>query len=79
MTTYYYTLLVLFCICTYAVAIDENVAKAIVLILKIIKTKCSTAYLYMWLHPKNPIFKYISWRRSWKLAEQLQKELNEKS
>jgi hypothetical protein len=54
--------------------VDENVSRAIILITKIIKTKCTNAYLYIWLHPKNPIFRYLSWRRSWKLAEQLQKE-----
>jgi hypothetical protein len=54
--------------------VDENVSKAIILITKIVKNKCANVYLYIWLHPKNPIFRYLSWRRSWKLAEQLQKE-----
>lgn len=74
MTSYYYSLLVLFCIAAYLISSDQNVARAVVLVLKLIKSKCSTAYLHLWLHPKNPIFKYISWRRSWKLAEELQRE-----
>lgn len=74
MTSYYYTLLVLFSIIAYMIAVDQNVARAIILVLKIIKSKCSNAYLYVWLHPKNPIYRYMVWRRSWKLAEELRKE-----
>lgn len=74
MNTYYYTLYTLFAVLVVLIALDQNVARAIILVLKIIKSKCSNAYLYVWLHPKNPIFKYLSWRRSWKLAQELQKE-----
>jgi hypothetical protein len=74
--TYYYTLITIFTILAYVMIVDENVGLAINLILKIIKSKCIHAYFYIWLHPKNPIFRYLSWRRSWKLAEQLQKEIN---
>jgi len=75
MSTYYSTLLIIFCIAAYIITVDENAAKALILILKIVKFKCSNVYLYVWLHPKNPIFKYIAWRRSWKLAKELQQEL----
>jgi len=77
MSTYYSTLLIIFGIVAYMIAVDQNVAKAFILVLKIIKSKYSSAYLYLWLHPKNPFFKCLSWRRSWKLAKELQKEFED--
>lgn len=74
MDNYYYTLVVLFCIASYFIVTDESIAKAVTIITKIIKFKCTNAYLYIWLHPKNPVFRYLAWRRSWKLAEELKKE-----
>jgi len=75
MTTYYSTLLIIFSIVAYIIVVDQNVAIAVTLVFKLVKSKCSHAYLYVWLHPKNPIFKYMLWRRSLKLAKELQKEL----
>lgn len=77
MSTYYSTLLIIFGVIAYMIVVDQNVAKAFILVLKIVKSKCSSAYLYLWLHPKNPFFKYLSWRRSWKLAKELQKEFED--
>jgi len=77
MTTYYSTLLIIFSILAYMIVVDKNVANALILVLKLIKIKCTTAYLYVWLHPKNPFFRYASWRRSQQLANEFQKMIEE--
>lgn len=77
MTNYYSILLIIFGILAYMILIDENVGQALLLGLKIVKIKCTTAYLYVWLHPKNPFFRYASWRRSQQLANEFQKMIEE--
>lgn len=76
--SYYISLLLLFSFIMYFVAVDESVAKYIVLITKLAKINLER---YIWMirnHPSNPIVRYLSWKRSWDLAIQLKKEFAEK-
>lgn len=72
--TSYYLWFVLFAIIVYMMVVDENVSTAIVYVSKLIGI---TFQKWKWIilyHPGNPINKYLIWRRSWKLAKELQKE-----
>ena len=76
--SYYISLLLLFSFIIYFVAVDESVAKYIVLITKLAKINLER---YIWMisnHPSNPIVRYLTWKRSWDLAIQLKKEFAEK-
>jgi hypothetical protein len=77
-STYYISLLLIFSFVAYFIATDDSVAKYVILLAKIFKLNIER---YVWMvknHPRNPINKYFIWRRSLKLAEQLQKEFENK-
>jgi hypothetical protein len=78
MNTYYYTLYTVFAVLVVLVALDSNFARLIDLLAKIVNTNFTRAYLTVWLHPKNPYFRWKVWRRSMKLAKELQKEYGNK-
>ncbi len=77
--TYYYLWFTLFAVVFYMIVVDENVSVAIIYVLKLLEV---TLQRWKWIilyHPANPITKYLIWRRSWKLAKELQKEFDLKS
>ena len=69
----YYVWLLIFGIILYVIAIDQNVAIAVDHIITL--TKISFRRNLWWLknNPRNPIVKYLMWRRSMKLAEKILK------
>lgn len=74
--TYYYLLFSIFAIVIYMMVVDENVSTAIVYVLKLLNIQIERLKWIILYHPANPINKYLIWRRSWKLAKELQKELD---
>ena len=78
MEIYYYTLFTLFAVICIMMVIDPNVGVYIDLLAKFVKSKFTRAYMLVWLHPKNPIFRYKVWRRSMKMAEEVRKEYDNK-
>ena len=67
--------LVLFCFGLYFIVTDNSIAQAFDYAIKIIKNKFSIKLWWLMNNPKNPIVKYLMWRRSMKMAEELQQEL----
>lgn len=78
MSTYYYTLYTIFAVLVVLIVIDANFARLIDLLAKIVNLNFTRAYMLVWLHPKNPYFRYKVWRRTQKLVRELQKEYNGK-
>lgn len=78
MSTLYIYLLLFGCI-GYLIATDESIAKAVTLSLQIVKFQFDKTKWIIMNNPKNPIVRWIMWKRAYKLAEELQKELQEKS
>lgn len=74
--TYYYLLFSIFAIVIYMMVVDENVSTAIVYVLKLLNIQIERLKWIILYHPANPINKYLIWRRSWKLAKELEKELD---
>lgn len=79
MNAYYYSLFLLFIILATIITIDSNVATYIVLFNKYLKQKIFKFKWWLFNSPDNPIVSYLSWRRSIKLAKQIQQEMMEKS
>jgi hypothetical protein len=76
-TSYFW--LGVFLIIGYFVVTDKSLATFFVLTQKRIELEYEKLKWRVMQSPDNPIVKYIIWRRSIKLAEELRKELNEKN
>jgi hypothetical protein len=78
MNTVYIYLLIFTCI-AYLIITDESIAKAVFLLSQLIKFQYEKTKWMILNDPRNPIVKYFMWKRAYKLAEELQKELEDKS
>jgi len=76
---YYYLWLLIFACIAYLVVTDESVAKAVTLVFELVKFQYEKTKWMILNDPRNPIVKYFMWKRAYKLAEELQKELEDKS
>lgn len=75
----YYVWFALFAIITYIVVSDKNVSDAFVYIFDITKNNIIKQIWWLKNNPANPVVKYLMWRRSIKLAEELQKEFESRN
>jgi hypothetical protein len=71
----YLTLFLVFAFAAYLIAIDNSVAAAVNFISKLIKVEYEKRKWWFLNNPRNPIVKYLIWRRSYKLAKELHREL----
>ena len=78
MISYYVWILIFACI-AYLIVTDESIARAVTLVSQIIKFRFDKTKWIIMNDPRNPIVKYFMWKRAYKLAEELQKELEDKS
>jgi hypothetical protein len=78
MNTLYIYLLIFACI-AYLIITDESIARAVTLLSQIIKFQYDKTKWIIMNDPRNPIVKYFMWKRAYKLAEELQKEFEDKS
>ena len=75
----YYIWLVLFAIVAYIIVSDRNVSDAFVYIFDITKNNIIKQIWWLKNNPKNPIVKYLMWRRSMRMAKDLMKEFEQKT
>jgi len=75
----YYIWIIVFSIIGYVIVTDKSVASAFVYVFDIIKNRIVREIWWIKNNPRNPIVKYLMWRRSMKLAKELQKELTNRS
>jgi predicted transcriptional regulator len=71
----YYISFLLFAVVAYLVLTDQSVASAFYYVMKLIKIEYQKRKWMLLNDPRNPIVKYLIWRRSYKLAKELQREL----
>ena len=64
-----YAWFALFGVILYVIAVDENVAKAVDYVITLTKNNFRKQWWWMTNDPRNPIVKYLMWRRSMKLAK----------
>lgn len=74
MTTYYFWFF-LFAIVGYFIITDNSVARAFYMLVQLLNFQYQKMKWWILHDPKNPIVKYLIWRRSMKLAKELQEEL----
>lgn len=74
MTSYYISFLIL-AVVAYLIVTDNSVATAFYFLLKLVKIEYDKKKWWLLNNPRNPIIKYLMWRRSYKLAKELQREL----
>ena len=75
--TYFY--LIIFGFLAYLICTDSSIARFFVYIVEIIRIRGYKILWWLRYNPRNPIVKYIMWRRAIQMAKELQKELEEKS
>ena len=76
-TTYIY-FTIFFCV-AYLIVTDQSVPKGFYMLTQLARVEYEKVKWWILHNPANPIVKYLIWRRSMKLAEELQKEFDKKS
>ena len=74
MNANYIYLIIFFCI-AYLMVTDQSIARAFYMLTQLVRVQYEKVKWWAVHNPANPIIKYLIWRRSMKLAEELQKEL----
>lgn len=75
---YYYFCFFIFAILAYFVVTDDSVAKAVYYLGKLFKLRYEKTKWWLLYNPRNPVVKYLMWRRAMKLAKELAKEFDKK-
>jgi len=73
----YYVWCIVFVVVAYFIVTDESVAAAFYYALKLAKANYEKQKWWLLNNPRNPVVKYFMWRRSMKLAKELQKYFDE--
>jgi hypothetical protein len=73
MTSYYFWFGI-FMFVGYLIVTDDSVAYAFTLVSKLIKFQYEKQKWWLFNNPANPVVKYLMWRRSLRIAKQLEKE-----
>ena len=76
MSPFHSTLLIIFGVIVYMMAVDKNVADYLTLVFKMTKLNIERAFWMIRLHPKNPITNLIKRWEYDKIAKELEKEFN---
>ena len=66
----------LFAVVAFAIVTDENVAAAFVYVFKLANTKIKHHWWWLTNNPRNPVVKYMIYRRSLRIAKELMVEIN---
>ena len=68
--------LVVFAVVVYFIATDESIAAAFYYIIKLAKAYIDRQWWWLLHNPRNPVVKYLIYRRSLKMAEDMMAEIN---
>ena len=72
----HYILLALFAVVAYFIVTDESVAAAFFYVTKLAKAYIQRQWWWLLHNPRNPVIKYLIYRRSMKMAEELMAQIN---
>jgi len=78
MSSYYIYFIIFFCI-AYLIITDQSVARGFYLLTQMVRVQYEKTKWWVLYNPANPIVKYLMWRKAYKLAEELQRELESKN
>lgn len=68
----------IFALLAYFIVTDNSVARAFYMFTQLARIQYEKTKWWILYNPANPIVKYMMWRKAYKLAEELQRELAEK-
>ena len=68
----------LFAVVMYFIATDESIAAAFYYVTRLAKAYTQRQWWWLTHNPANPVVKYMMWRRSEKLAQELMDEFKNK-
>jgi len=74
---FHYILFAIFAVAAYFIVTDESVAAAFYYVTALAKQYTQRQWWWLLHNPRNPVVKYMMWRRSMKLAKELQKYFDE--
>ena len=66
----------LFAVAAYFIVTDESVAAAFFYVTKLAKAYTQRQWWWLLNNPRNPVVKYLIYRRSLKLAEEMMAKIN---
>ena len=73
-----YYWIIIFCFLFWLIYTDQSIARAFYMLTQLARVQYEKVKWWAVHNPANPIIKYLIWRRSMKLAEELMKEIDEK-
>lgn len=71
--------LIIFAFVLYFIATDQSVARAFYMLTQLARVQYEKVKWWILYNPDNPIVKYFMWRRAYKLAKELQQELESRN
>ena len=72
----YYFWFFLFAVAAYFIVTDESVAKLVDYGIKLLRFQYEKTKWWVLHNPRNPIVKYLMWRRAMKLAKEFERVIN---
>ena len=77
MSSTYIYFIIFFCV-AYLIVTDQAVARAFYMLTQLARVEYEKTKWWIVHNPANPIVKYLMWRKSMKLAEEMMREMNNK-
>ena len=74
----HYILFALFAVAAYFIVTDESVAAAFYYVTKLAKAYTERQWWWLLHNPRNPVVKYLIYRRSLKMSEKIMAAINTK-
>ncbi len=78
MSSSYIYFIIFFCI-AYLILTDQSVARGFYMLTQLARVEYEKVKWWILHNPANPIVKYLMWRRAYKLAKELQEELESRN
>ena len=72
----HYILFALFAVAAYFIVTDDSVAAAFFYVTKLVKAYTQRQWWWLLHNPRNPVVKYLIYRRSLKMAEEMMAKIN---
>ena len=78
MSASYIYFVIFFCI-AYLILTDQSVARGFYMLTQLARVQYEKTKWWIFHNPANPIVKYFMWRRAYRLAKELQQELESRN
>ena len=75
----YYIWILLFIVAAYLIITDSSISQSVYYISKLFKFQYEKIKWWLINNPKNPIVKYLIWKRAMKMAKELEEEFKRKN